>query len=56
VDCSGQLSFDFNAWIANGFDTSLVPGSAVYAQFWSRDPLAPSTMHFSPAVAFIVGP
>lgn len=55
-NCSGQLSFDFNAWIATGSDPSLVAGSAVYAQFWSRDPQAVSTMHFSPAVAFLVGP
>jgi len=56
VDCTGALNFDFNAWIAAGNDPGLVPGTVVYAQFWSRDPLAASKMHFSPATAFVVGP
>lgn len=56
ADCSGALSLDFNAWIASGVDPALVPGTTVYAQFWSRDPAAASTMHFSPGTAFVIGP
>lgn len=37
TDCSGAYSFDFNAYIASGADTSLVPGVQVNAQYWSRD-------------------
>lgn len=55
-DCTGSLTIDFNAWIAAGSDPSLVAGTLVYGQFWSRDPTATSTIHLSPAVAFAIGP
>lgn len=56
ADCTGTLSFDFNSWIVSGSDPSLTAGTAVYAQFWSRDAQSPSKMHFSPAAAFVIGP
>ena len=34
----------------------LVPGVAVHAQYWSRDPAAPSGFHLSDAVRFEVQP
>lgn len=37
-DCSGTLSYDFNALIQSGQDPSLTAFSDVYAQFWYRDP------------------
>jgi choice-of-anchor B domain-containing protein len=41
-DCSGNYSFDFNAYIAAGNDPALVAGAKVYAQYWGRDPLDPA--------------
>ncbi len=37
-DCSGAYGLDFNAWIRSGIDPQLVPGAAVFCQYWSRDP------------------
>jgi hypothetical protein len=36
-DCSGVLSYDFNAWIASGKDKGLASGLTLYAQWWYRD-------------------
>jgi hypothetical protein len=36
--CFGELSVDFNAWIAGGADPTLVSGQWVHTQFWFRDP------------------
>ncbi len=55
-DCTGQLAFDFNAWIAAGNDPSLQAGTSVYGQFWSRDTGANPPTHLSPAVAFVLQP
>jgi len=56
VDCSGSISFDFNAWIAAGVDPTLVPGQAVWAQYWSRDPQAVGTnTNLSDALTFSIG-
>jgi hypothetical protein len=55
-DCSGTYSFDFNAQIQGGGDPGLVPGAQVYAQFWYRDPAAPSPAGLSNALFFSVGP
>jgi plastocyanin len=38
VDCSGVLSFDFNAFVAGPTPIPLQAGTTVHAQFWSRDP------------------
>ena len=40
-DCSGSYAFDFNAWIQSGQDPFLVPGQAVNAPYWGRDPVHP---------------
>jgi hypothetical protein len=37
-DCSGAYSMDFNAHIQSGFDPNLVAGTAVFTQYWYRDP------------------
>jgi len=55
-DCSGSYVFDFNAWIQAGPDPALVPGTAVYAQYWYRDPASASHTGLSDAIAFTVGP
>jgi hypothetical protein len=57
MDCTGQLSFDFNAWIASGADHSLRPGTQVNAQFYSRDPgfAPPNNIGLSDAVEFTIG-
>lgn len=36
-DCTGKMSFDFDAYVASGVDPSLVPGTLVFAQYWTRD-------------------
>jgi hypothetical protein len=56
ADCTGVFSFDFNALIASGADASLVAGSAVHAQYWSRDPASPSTTSLSNALRFVINP
>lgn len=53
-DCTGAFSFDFNAYIATGFDPLLVVGQQVNAQFWSRDPADPFTTNLTNAVQFAI--
>jgi hypothetical protein len=36
-DCSGTMSFDFDAYVQSGVDPSLVSGALVFAQYWVRD-------------------
>ena len=55
LDCSGAFDLDFNAWVASGKDPALVSGQTVWAQYWSRDPLAPSTTNLSDALTFVLG-
>ncbi|MCE9593191.1 MAG: VCBS repeat-containing protein [Planctomycetes bacterium] len=55
-DCSGVLTFDFNAWIRSGVDASLVPSQTVCAQFWYRDVVSPGGSSTSDALQFTVGP
>jgi hypothetical protein len=54
--CTGAYSFDFNHWIANGWDFSLGAGSEIYAQYWSRDPASPSHTGLSNAIRFVINP
>lgn len=56
VDCSGLYSFDFNQFLRSGADPLLVPGAAVFAQYWSRDPASNSTTGLTNAVSFVVCP
>lgn len=55
-DCSGVFTFDFNGRIQSGSDPTLQAGVTVYAQYWSRDPLSPSTTGLTDAVSFTIQP
>lgn len=57
-DCSGSFAFDFNVWANSGADPLLVPGAAVFAQFWSRDLGDPAGFgsSLSDALAFTLQP
>ena len=41
-DCSGTFTFDFNALLQSGTDTTLMPCISVFAQYWYRDPQDPA--------------
>jgi hypothetical protein len=56
ADCTGAYSFDFNDWIATGWDASLAAGNEVYAQYWSRDPGSASHTSLSNALRLLVSP
>lgn len=53
-DCTGEFAYQFTSdyLAAQG----LLPGSVVHAQYWSRDPAAPSTFNLTDAVRFSVLP
>lgn len=55
-DCTGSFSTDFNARIQSGLDLRLVPGTVVFAQVLSNDPLAPLGYSLSAGLAFTVQP
>lgn len=55
-DCSGVLTFDFNAYLVNSGNPALVAGATVDAQFWSRDPGASSNTNLSNALEFALLP
>ncbi len=52
--CTGAMSFDFNAYVASGFDAGLVLGQGVWAQYWTRDPSSPSAANLTDALAFVL--
>jgi hypothetical protein len=54
--CTGRFTLDFNAWTASGADPALVAGVKVNAQFWSRDPAAPSTTNVTNGLEFFLAP
>ena len=54
-DCSGNFGMDFNTFAASGKDPALVAGQTVWAQYWSRDPGAPSTTNLTDAITFVLG-
>jgi hypothetical protein len=55
INCTGGFSFDFNAHIASGADPVLqVPGTQVYAQYWSRDPWGSFDASLTDALQFQV--
>jgi hypothetical protein len=56
ADCSGTLSFDFNARIQSGIDPALVVGTHVYAQYYYRDPADSFGVGLTDALAFEVCP
>jgi Tol biopolymer transport system component len=53
--CVGTYALDFNAWIAGGADPALGAGRQVWAQYWTRDALAPSTTGLTDALTFVIG-
>ncbi len=55
-DCSGSMSFDFNAYIQSGLDPALYQGRQVFAQYWSRDPSSASTTSLTNALRFLINP
>jgi hypothetical protein len=55
-DCTGAFSFDFNARIQSGVDPTLVVGSEVFNQYWSRDPASPSSTSLSNGLRFLINP
>jgi hypothetical protein len=57
-NCSGSLSYDFNARIRSGFDPFLVPGASITAQYYFRDALDSSGFGsgLSNAVRFTICP
>ena len=54
--CQGSFSTDFNAYMASGADPGLVPGAAVFCQWWSRDPgfPAPNNTNLTNALQFFL--
>jgi hypothetical protein len=56
TDCSGGFSIDFNALIQGGGAPGVTAGSAVYAQWWFRDPADATGSATSDALYFTVGP
>jgi len=56
ADCTGFLSFNFNARIQSGVDPTLVTGAEVFTQAWARDPGSSSATSLSNAMHFLVNP
>jgi YVTN family beta-propeller protein len=54
--CGGSYSLDFNAYIAGGFDVSLVAGATFWGQYWSRDPSSPSGTSLTDALTATIAP
>jgi hypothetical protein len=54
--CGGTLDYDFNAWIAAGYDPALFASQSVWAQFWIRDPQSVRKLNLTDAVYFVIGP
>jgi len=56
TDCSGALTFDFNAFILSGANPALVAGQRVFAQVLSRDRGSAGAYGLSDGVAFTILP
>jgi hypothetical protein len=56
ANCSGVFARDFNAWVSTSQDPTLFPGQHVRAQYYARDPAAPSHVNLSDAVEFYLEP
>jgi hypothetical protein len=56
ANCSGVFARDFNAWVSTSLDPELFPGQHVRAQYYARDPAAPSYVNLSDAVEFYLEP
>jgi hypothetical protein len=55
-DCSGVLSFDFDAWLEAGSDPRLAAGVTVDGQFWYRDPASRIPAGLSNGIEFTICP
>jgi hypothetical protein len=55
-DCTGTFALDSNARIQGGVDPQLVAGQGVFGQYWSRDPMSPSTTSLTDASNFLINP
>lgn len=58
VDCSGSYHLDFAAWVASGADPTLVAGTTVNAQWYSRDTgfAPPGNVGLTNALEFTLAP
>jgi hypothetical protein len=58
ADCTGSLQYDLNARIASGADPSLVAGTVLWLQGWSRDPgfAPPNAIGLTAGLRATVGP
>lgn len=60
TNCSGVFTFDFRAYVQSGAGAPELrePGTAVYCQWWGRDPAWPAPLgtQLSDALGFVVGP
>lgn len=56
VDCTGKMTFDFNAYVQSGVDPLLVVGATVFAQYWTRDPADPFGSNLSAGICFTLCP
>jgi hypothetical protein len=57
ADCTGNFSFDLNAYIHSGKDPVLaLQGAEVFCQYWYRDPASPSGTGLTNALRFVVNP
>ena len=56
IDCTGSMTFDFNAYALTGVDPALVAGESIFAQFWTRDPLDPFGSNLSGGICFDLCP
>jgi Tol biopolymer transport system component len=54
TDCTGRLSYDFNAEIRSGASPWLVAGASAFVQFWFRDPPSLQGSGLSDALSFTV--
>jgi hypothetical protein len=52
--CTGTYHFDFNQYCASGTNPALLPGTTVWAQYWSFDPgfAPPNRASYSDAIRF----
>ncbi|HVS18669.1 MAG TPA: hypothetical protein VMT18_08730, partial [Planctomycetota bacterium] len=55
-DCSGTFGIDFNALIQSAPPLTLVGCQTIYAQYWSRDPQAPTAVNLTDAIRFTIEP
>jgi hypothetical protein len=56
IDCSGQLSCDFNTWCSTSSDPFLFAGQQVQAQYYVRDPGAAFFVNLTDAIEFYLEP